>query len=1176
MTEKVGDAFRQSGYELRIERVSGNPITGVSCGGVTISSGGTVIATADELDIFLALGTILSRNPKLAGMDILGLSADFELARANMPAGQGEGVQAPPIERLAIRESSLSTPWGELEADDFEVRIGASGYAVTLEGSLGGRNVSLEAEISASLGKLEFDSLIARIDEASISARGAIYPSLDLSCEAERLDTERVYEILPEARGSTVSGVYGGKFRVFDGEGLEAEGTVSSKSGMVWFIPFNEMRSSLRYRGGTIELSGISAELFGGTMRGDAAVKLASGAKPSLSLELSAESIDTRTMKGSLQWMKDFIGVIDAASCEIKGPLDGLSGTAEVSAKSFQIAGFGVSEIRAAVNIAKGSALSAAFEGTSYGSPLAGTAAISLSPGLKIDVKAELPRVSLDELSQKYPQIKEAGGHGEGALFLAVAGDPSDLVISGTVSSEALSFGERHSIGDAGADFEFSKDSLTIRNARARWRDSTITAEGRSDFSRRDAAPPLDFRGRITNLEISRLGDELTAIKENDIAGTLSGSWVLGGTASDLAVSVDVSAARLLSAKKIVLRDVKASGGYQSSKITISEARGRVGDAVLSAAGSVSPPAGERPLEYDIKGSFKHLDPKDIADIGGISADLSGGLDGDVRVWKTGDEPSFRVFFRESSLRYSNILDVSGFKGLLTLSGGSLLIDNLRTDLNMGYISLNGKIGNVMGGDIGKMPLDLTASIASADVGRISRLFNPLSRGFQGIVQGSADIGGNLASPSFTANARLSSVRAFGLFLPSVQINGLSGNSSHIDFPEVRALVGRGTIEANGSLAAKSGDWKGTVKAAGRSVDIRSLTFSLDDDARRAITGSLDFEFEGLGGIDSFTGRGMAKVPKLTVRGVTLTDVEAPFMITEGFILVEESSAEAYGGVVSAQVAKDLDLSNWGGRIKVSSADMAPALRDLMPDSEGSITGTVNLTMRFAGDTRRTSMQDGNGNIEVTDGEVSGFEGAKAVSKLVRGKPLRFRSALFSLNIDGKTIYLLPGSRVSAPSGDPIFKYVMIDGSTTLEGETNLSCVGNVNIRALNAFAAGVQGALSAAMEGKNTEDMLQNFLGSAITGFSRNEFRDVSLKVSGKPGDMRFFDVTVANPARLDVVPEKLADPENSREKDTERINIKIEFPVGPGGKSGSGDGIGGQVGGQVIDQAIKGLLDF
>ena len=216
-------------------------------------------------------------------------------------------------------------------------------------------------------------------------------------------------------------------------------------------------------------------------------------------------------------------------------------------------------------------------------------------------------------------------------------------------------------------------------------------------------------------------------------------------------------------------------------------------------------------------------------------------------------------------------------------------------------------------------------------------------------------------------------------------------------------------------------------------------------------------------------------------------------------------------------------------------------------------------------------MQDGTGILEIFDGEVTGFEGAKEVSKVVGDKPLRFRSAHFTFTLDGHTIYIIPSSRISAPQEDPVYRYVTLDGSVTTRMEIDLSCMGNVNIRALNALITGLQGVLTATIEG-DTGDLLRNFLGNTLTGASRNEFRDVSLRIAGKPGEMNFSDVVVQTPARIDPLPSALRNPDGYREE--RGVKLKVEIPVGPGGEGSHQGGVSDQLSDQILDQLIKGLI--
>ena len=200
--------------------------------------------------------------------------------------------------------------------------------------------------------------------------------------------------------------------------------------------------------------------------------------------------------------------------------------------------------------------------------------------------------------------------------------------------------------------------------------------------------------------------------------------------------------------------------------------------------------------------------------------------------------------------------------------------------------------------------------------------------------------------------------------------------------------------------------------------------------------------------------------------------------------------------------------------------------------------------------------------------------GAEAVSKMIGGNPLRFRSALFTFTLDGHTIYIIPGSRISAPLEDPVYKYITLDGSVTTQQKIDLSCMGNVNIRALNALVAGLQGVLTATVEGGgvDTGELLRNFLGNTITGLSKNEFRDVSLRVAGKPGEMTFSDVEIQAPAKMDMLPLALQNPDGYKED--RGVKLRLEIPVGPGSERDARGDVGGQLSGQILDQLIKGLI--
>jgi hypothetical protein len=736
---------------------------------------------------------------------------------------------------------------------------------------------------------------------------------------------------------------------------------------------------------------------------------------------------------------------------------------------------------------------------------------------------------------------------------------------------------DKYKISDTSAELLYEKNTLNVKSAKTKWQDASFNAEGSVTIPRGNAPAKLTFKGGFSNLNIAELGGIVGAVKDFNLGGVASGSWSLAGDSAKPKAHIEVSLPKFFILGKYMLADLRAAAEYSSPALNLMSLSFRLGDSSVTAAGNVSFPTGDNGVEYNVKGSFKNLDPAAFVSMGLISQDISGNLTGDARIWKAAreSEPSVRIFFKNSELNYENEIDLAGLNGTLTYSKGSLQFDKLRTNLNNGSINLDGAVENILGWQKPEsVPINLKATVTSADIDRIARIFDPASKGFQGLANGTAAIKGNLASPSYSAEGTLRAVRAFGLFLPVINFSDVKGDKNRVEFPKVRAIVGRGFIDASGSINL-SGDWDTLVTASGTSVDIRSLTVQLEQEMRREITGALDFNFKGGGPLSNFRGKGHGDIPNLSALGIKMSDVDADVSIADGFIIVEDSSAQTYGGKLKGQMVKDLNRTSWGGRVDVTGADMASAFKDLAPGSEGSISGKANFSMQIAGDSRRTSMQDGSGKLEILDGEVSGFEGAKAVSKMIGGKPLRFRSALITFTLDGKTIYIIPGSRISAPQEDPVYKYVTLDGSVTTEQDVDLSCMGNVNIRALNALAAGIQGVLTATVESGGVGDsneLLKNFLGNTITGFSRNEFRDVSLRVTGKPGDIKFSNIDITAPVKIDPMPPALKNPDGYKE-DT-GIKLKVEIPVGPGGEGRAQEGVGGQISGQILDQLIKGLI--
>ncbi|MDR3355291.1 MAG: hypothetical protein LBO21_09645 [Synergistaceae bacterium] len=1181
---KFEDALGEiGGYELTSASTAGNPVTGVTLTGVVVSRYGKKIAEAGEIKLNLDILSLLSSSPKLSVLSISKLNAEYNDLASALPE-QGRGQSGPPaLARLALSDSSIETSSGSFFIRRALVDLGENTHEIDMDGLFAGNDIGLEGTIAVKSEGIYAEGFNLSLGGSDVNFSGAISPSADLLCDVNGFDAVLISKLVPSFKPETVSGVYSGKInaKYSKSDGFSAEGKISSPVGSILVVPFSSLETRILYSEDKLTFSGIKSKIFGADLSGTASISIPRGSTPHLSLKLQMESLKTREAAAVFKWMDTVSGNLDYVSCDLSGPVDSISGPVRITSSGVTAGDIEFSDFRTRIVLKKSERIGAEIAAEAFGSKMRANGEVRLVPDVGIDMNVSFSSLSLDELGKRFQKISSLGIAGVGDAKARVTGSPSSPVVSGTLRFDSMKVKELNSCEDVDADFVYSNEGISISSASARLNGARVSGSGNQRQNPTGAGSALDFSGNLSELKVDSLSSLIPQIAELSMNGTISGEWKIFGSVENPLAGINIRTPSFGILGKIRLDDVKlnAEGGRDS--IQIKSMSARCEDARLSASGSITLPAGDSQMAYDIKGNFRDFDPAYLVETGLISGDVSGDLAGDIRVWsKGGAAPSVRVFFKDSDIRYSNRVSVSDLNGTITLRDGNLGFEKLRTVTNSGYIGIDGTVGNVVKGISSpeKMPLSLKATISSADIGRISRIFSPASKGFQGIINGSGDIKGTVASPRFSGSASLSGVRAMGLFLPVVRFDDVAGDLGGVKFPRVTAVVGRGFINAEGSIVSKDGDLSASVKAVGRSVDIRSLTYSLDGSARRNISGSLFFDFEGSGSIDSFAGKGTVKIPSLTAMGLRLSDIKAPFWVAEGFALIEEATAKAYGGDVTFQIAKDLSLSNWGGRIEVVSSDVSTVMKDLMPDSEGNITGGAWLKFRVGGDVSRTSMQDGDGVLEVKDGEISGFSGTAAVSKFIGGRPLRFQSASLPFSLDGRTLYILPGARIAAPQEDPIFKYVMIDGSVSVENrDFNLSCVGNVNIRALNAFAAGVQGVLSGAMTNEiDRESLVHNFLGGAITGFSKNEFRDLSLTVEGKSGDVKFDKIVIAEPIKTQIMPEELAEIRGgaNKEKEKEKIQLKLEFPTGPGGKRKSD--VGEQVGGQVLEQALKGILSF
>jgi hypothetical protein len=333
--------------------------------------------------------------------------------------------------------------------------------------------------------------------------------------------------------------------------------------------------------------------------------------------------------------------------------------------------------------------------------------------------------------------------------------------------------------------------------------------------------------------------------------------------------------------------------------------------------------------------------------------------------------------------------------------------------------------------------------------------------------------------------------------------------------------------------------------------------------ARKAeLEGILDVSLKGSFAGGAWSGTGEIFAETLSAYGFTVRDVYAPVRLEGKVVHIENAKGDFYNGSLVADGTATLGSSLWALDAQVSGFDIAGALDDAF-DFDGKITGTGELKMSLEHGGSTAMPLRGRGRFYAADGEISGFEAVRALTSAYGGTGIRYSRADSSFTLGGNMLGLMPGSRMTAPPGDQLYRYMSVDGTVGFSSRLDLYCSGNVNVQALSTFFGALEGLLGS--ESLDPQSMLENMLGGFLGGISKKDFRDVSFEVDGDWDQPVITNIKVA-------VPEKRADPiPSTGDPETKGNERKLEIEIPTGGGTGKGESVGDQIKQQILEQIFN-----
>lgn len=1162
--------------QIAIGDIAGNPLTGYYAGGVAIKDAKGIIISADRLHVFPSIPSLLQGELRLSELRITDISIDYPRVLKLSDSAKGSKTSGDfPVNRIRVINLRAITPYGELLLNKALLTNKGGNYTLDADGLLDKHAL----QINGGFQKNELNQDIygdVQWDKAQINVMGQTSPTLSLTCDFKSFELSTLPRFIAATKAANLHGLISGNLLVSKTDSnWSVSGDITTSQGHAWKLPLSKLTTGLKYANRHLFLKGVRGEVLGSSISGDITLRFPASKDLELDITAQGRDIDVAAWHGILPWASAVSGKIDDISLDVMGPVKEWLGDISIySSKLVYNKQYSLRDTSGEAVLNGSKPIDILFLGKFHEGSYATKGTISPT-GDEFSLPLSLDKLSLRSLAEELPLLKEQQLAGDLTTDIMITKQPSGMTVMGTAKIPLLSLdkhGER--LSSVHVDFATNLKDLKIERATTSWRGALISASGSIRDVAEDKKSQLDLAGHIQHLSLSDFKDRVPVIVEEKLTSVIDGAWSLSGTPQQPQLRFALSSPLIEGkSRDLAISDLRILGHATPSLLTLTQSDFSFEDSPFVFSGSLQWPQGNNAATWKISGGFSKFPLTVLAQKGLISSDISGVLDGELAFDKTtsSSEPTYSLRLKKSTITAKGV-QFRDISGSVRKGGNRLFFDDVQGAVTGGTLQLSGSTS--MPSDKSGQ-LDLNLKTVSLDIGRTLRIFSPQVRSIQGRVNSSIKVTGSSNNPLINAQANLHRFYAYGFYLPRVDI-ALSGTPKEIKFNQIKAAVGSGLLTATANARNAEGKWTTTMQAEGKKLNIRILSAYLPDEARGHLKGVLDFSFNANGTSDNFHGKGLITSPFLSFYNITSRNINAPFYIQDQYLTIEEALADFYGGQMKLQLAADLKSTKWGGGLAIRSADLTGLIRDVAPLSEGSITGKTDFFLRIAGDTRRTSLLDGGGKLSITDGEVSGFPGVDTVSKAMNNRPLLFKSLVSTFTIDGKNLYILPGSRVTAPADHDAYRYLLADGSANLESGIDLTFIGNINIRALNIFLSAVQGVLSSTLSvAGDTKAIVSDLLGGIVKGYSSREFRDVHFVTRGKPGQFYFGDFKIAPNAKQTFRPEDLDDPIHTKRIKEQKFMLNIEFPVGSAPSRRKRESLKDQVAGQVLLQALQGILN-
>lgn len=1135
VVEKIDKALESvAGLDFRFASFSGNPITGYVGSGVEIILDGNELLLAKSIEIKPSVKSLIKGKPAVKSIEInsIDISKDeaSRLATAIAAIKETNASPPPPIEEIVLKDVKVS---GKRNYSITQARFKPHDDSIDVDfrGAINSLKITGKFRALRADEKLILEDCHVKVNDTNLKLEGTLTPRINLTGKVEELGAEEIVALFPKFKAAQPEGFLSGTMALScdDSGSIVVEGRFHVPSGEIVDIPLNSATFTMIYKEGKLNFELLENRSFETEVTG----KIEVAFNPlTLKLDLFSDKASTEKWQSRFPWLSSFDGTADDVSLHLKGHPRKLSGRIHFTSDEFTATGFTLKDAEITADI---SGKEVSFKGRGYwqGIPIAMEGSALHNGSLMLDALVSAEGLEIGKLGRLFSSLSDINLEGQCDITVKVQGKPDELALEGAAKSNRLKTGFAD-LRDLKMEFTLKKDRLEISSLQAKVYDGEVTGQGTiSDLF--SPSPNIDLSGIARDIELGGIFDSV----DPKMKGKTEVRWRISKEKEGVIFSAVADAPVLVFGDLLKLQDLHAEAASFEGGLNL-KGRALFNGGKVEFLGKIKDERGE--LFTDISGTISDLslEPK--------TWPIHGMLRGNFKAEGRSGNLSFYAKMYGQDIMVKDIL-LKDFKLTLGGNNSSMEVQSLSFGLCNGIVSLGGTIE----GD----NLHLTGDFNAVD---LSVLPLPSLWFVRGITGGKVVVEGEFTSPQIEIDGLIKEAAIDGLTFETVKFKAKSDTIN----------LALDVTEASGENWTIKGKAKGSIKpdptfefeVDGDNVPIDMFSQLLSPNLKGKLKGKAKMSF--VGKYDgALTYRGLIRSEELSFFDVKFQNAEIPLALSSDSLRIDDLKASLFGGTLnmnySAQVGK---LLTWQSDIDIKNAPLNAFLQNFLAESVSS-DGILNLSLNLKGEGTRLVNLSGYGKLDVTDGKIVGFAEKHDGLKSIGLNSLNFQKASLDFYINGPSLYILPGSMITSQPNDSLYRYISIDGILALDGTIDLFCSGNINVKALNALTRAVREV--AMLENPTEQEVAQNLLKGFISGFSLNDFKDISLHVKGSWPSLTISNLRVNEP----LMAKGPLYYQFDDEEDEWKFNLHFNFPTGSG-KPSEGD-----LGEQFVSQILEGLLN-